>query len=272
MTCTSSDCENGLHCFRQKTQRAPLHGRCRSCGANLIDWPRVHARELSDAQNTFAALRHERIRHHYFHVEIDAYAVNYARRKGFQGLLAINSIRVILAMDLPGTGGAIVWWQSDWELRAHSRQRVIPDALFAIRWPDIDERIFALEVEHHTRAPRRFVSKLLRYSAASYHRDGAYSHTNPIVLVVGHSPTWLTRYRAVLAPLTVSTNVWFASFNDLNRHSASIWQAGTGDGRYSLRTLANLPYGKEGLAANSRAESRPCAADAAHTYPQSGPR
>lgn len=86
MTCTSTDCENGLHCFRQKTRRAPLHGRCRSCGADLIDWPRVHERQLSDAQHTFAALRNERIRHHYFHVEIDQRAVNYARRKGFRGL------------------------------------------------------------------------------------------------------------------------------------------------------------------------------------------
>lgn len=187
-------------------------------------------------------------------------------------LLAINTIRISLAMDLPDTGGAIAWWQSDWELRTHSRQRTIPDALFAIQWPDIGERVFALEVEHHTRAPRRFVGKLLRYSAATYHRDATYGQTNPIVLVVGHSPTWLARYRAVLAPLAVSINVWFVSFDDLNRHGANIWQARTGDARYSLRTLANLPYGKEGLAANSRAESKPCAADAAHTYPQSGPR
>lgn len=186
-------------------------------------------------------------------------------------LLAINSIRVVLAIDLPDTGGVIAWWRSDWELRAHSRQRTIPDALFAIHWPDIGERVFALEVEHHTRAPRGFVSKLLRYSAASYGRDGTNGQTNPIVLVVGHSPTWLARYRAILAPLAVSTDVWFATFDELNGHCANIWQARTGDARCSLRTLANLPYGKEGPAVNCRAESRLCAADAAHTYPHQDP-
>jgi hypothetical protein len=61
-------------------------------------------------------------------------------------LLAINSIRIALAMDLPDTGGAIAWWRSDWELRAHGRQRTIPDALFAIDWPDIGERVFASRV------------------------------------------------------------------------------------------------------------------------------
>ncbi|HVN86962.1 MAG TPA: replication-relaxation family protein [Candidatus Binatia bacterium] len=187
-------------------------------------------------------------------------------------LLAINSIRVVLAMDLPDTGGVIAWWRSDWELRVHSRQRNIPDALFALNWLDIGERVFALEVEHHTRAPRRFAGKLLRYWAASYHRSGASSRTNPIVLVVGHSPAWLARYRTVLAPRAVSTNVWFASFDDLNRHGVNIWQAATSETRYSLRTLANLPYGKEGPAANSRAESRPCAADAAHTSPHPDPQ
>ena len=187
-------------------------------------------------------------------------------------LLAINTIRVILAMDLPDTGGAITWWHSDWELRAHGRQRTVPDALFAIHWPDTGERVFALEVEHHTRAPRRFVGKLLRYSAASYQRGGTYGHTNPIVLVVGHSPTWLARYRAVLAPLALSSNVWFASFDELKRHCARIWQARTSEERYSLRTLANLPYGKEGRAATLRTESRPCAADGAHTYPHPDPQ
>jgi hypothetical protein len=57
-------------------------GRCRACGAELIDWDRVHRRDLADAAYTFAALKYELIRHHFWHVAIDPKAVDHARRKG----------------------------------------------------------------------------------------------------------------------------------------------------------------------------------------------
>lgn len=84
ITCTSSDCENGLHCFRmtRKMKTAGLEGRCRSCGAQLIDWTRLYRCVVADAQHTFAALKVEMFRHHFWHVEIDQRAVNHARRKG----------------------------------------------------------------------------------------------------------------------------------------------------------------------------------------------
>lgn len=84
ITCTSVDCENGLHCFRQ-TQRLVTFtqaGHCRACGVALIDWSRVHQRDPADASYTFAALKYELIRHHFWHIEIDIKAVNHARRKG----------------------------------------------------------------------------------------------------------------------------------------------------------------------------------------------
>src|SRR3989442_13727667 len=98
-------------------------------------------------------------------------------------LLAINTVRIELALGLPEAGGELVWWRSDWELRAHSRQRTIPDALFAVRWPDSEEHVAALEVEYGTRAPRSFQAKLLRYSAAAYRPSGIYGVTDPIVFV-----------------------------------------------------------------------------------------
>ncbi|MBN8737891.1 MAG: DUF4186 family protein [Xanthomonadaceae bacterium] len=57
-------------------------GSCRACGAKLVDWGRVHRRDLSDAEHTFEALKHEYIRHHFFHTEIDNVALLHARRKG----------------------------------------------------------------------------------------------------------------------------------------------------------------------------------------------
>ncbi|MFC1611497.1 DUF4186 family protein [Myxococcota bacterium] len=88
ISCTDTDCDHELHCFR-KTKKMVKEGRagtCRACGANLIDWRRVHNREINDAQFTFSSLKNEYIRHHFWHIEIDRKAVNHARRKGVNGM------------------------------------------------------------------------------------------------------------------------------------------------------------------------------------------
>ena len=83
--CTSTDCENDLHCFKQDQRKKNVNqpfGSCRKCGIELVDWERVHKRDFSDVQYTFTALKHETIRHYYWHLEIDQKAINHARRKG----------------------------------------------------------------------------------------------------------------------------------------------------------------------------------------------
>jgi hypothetical protein len=94
--CTASDCESGLHCFRatKKLRIANQVGRCRSCGADLIDWGRVKRLDLRDAASTFASLQKELVRHHFWHVSIDDKAVNYARRKGRPALLVAARKRI----------------------------------------------------------------------------------------------------------------------------------------------------------------------------------
>jgi hypothetical protein len=83
ITCTSTNCEADLHCFKaQRKMAAADRGKCRSCGADLVDWSRVHKRDVRDAKYTFEALQHELIRHHNFHKVIDGAAVRHARRKG----------------------------------------------------------------------------------------------------------------------------------------------------------------------------------------------
>jgi hypothetical protein len=57
-------------------------GKCRSCGAALVDWKRLHRRNQADASYTFAALQHELIRHHFFHRNVDEDAMRHAQRKG----------------------------------------------------------------------------------------------------------------------------------------------------------------------------------------------
>ena len=84
--CTSSDCENGLHCFLQAQRKAQAYGPCRECGIDLVDWERVHSRDLHDVDHTFSALQNERIRHHFWHLAFSQQAINYARRRGYKGL------------------------------------------------------------------------------------------------------------------------------------------------------------------------------------------
>lgn len=88
ITCTSTDCGNDLHCFlasRKKGNTTEV-GACRECGTKLVDWERVHKKDAGDVQYTFEALKHELIRHHFWHVGIDEKAISYARRKGVSGL------------------------------------------------------------------------------------------------------------------------------------------------------------------------------------------
>lgn len=81
--CTSTRCEDGLHCYQQKKSvSSQASGPCRECGADLVSWDRVHARNLDDATHTFGALKTELIRHEQWHRKLDEDAVNHARRKG----------------------------------------------------------------------------------------------------------------------------------------------------------------------------------------------
>jgi hypothetical protein len=86
VTCTSTDCENGLHCFLQKTRKKAgtlrQGGPCRACGADLIEWSRVNKRNVRDAAYTFDALRNELIRHVFWHSEFNEGELNHAKRKG----------------------------------------------------------------------------------------------------------------------------------------------------------------------------------------------
>lgn len=82
--CTSSDCDAGLHCFKatQKLRKQQREGACRTCGAQLVDWDRIHSRRLDDIDFTFAQLRLEMVRHHFWHRPFDLRALNHALRKG----------------------------------------------------------------------------------------------------------------------------------------------------------------------------------------------
>jgi len=107
--CTNTDCENGLHCFKQtaKMKAANQKGRCRACGVELVDWERVRMNDIGDAGYAFSALKFELIRHHFWHVDIDDKALDHARRKGRSGMrvAAEQRIRSSVGPAEPGYDG-----------------------------------------------------------------------------------------------------------------------------------------------------------------------
>lgn len=107
--CTDTNCEADKHCYlaTRAMARTKAVGSCRSCGAKPVDWDRVHARDLRDARYTFRMMRTELIRHVFWHVEIDAKAVNHARRKGKKGMrdAAERRIRTSVASAAPVRDG-----------------------------------------------------------------------------------------------------------------------------------------------------------------------
>jgi Replication-relaxation len=154
-------------------------------------------------------------------------------------LLAINSVRIVLATGLPSIEAELAKWRSDWELRAELKTRAIPDALFTVRWAGGDAQSFALEVDRRTRSTRGFFQKVLRYTASRT--------LDCPVLFVGHEARWVDRYRSALAHNRLGPRVWFTNFELLESEGIAgrIFSPADADDRYSLPELARLPYGKE---------------------------
>ncbi len=103
--CTSSACDLGLHCFKatRELRRQDMAGACRSCGAQLVHWARVHERRPADAAFTFSQLRLELIRHYFWHVEFDQRALNHALRKGRKALHAAARRRLEASVGKAGS-------------------------------------------------------------------------------------------------------------------------------------------------------------------------
>jgi Domain of unknown function (DUF4186) len=109
ISCTSTNCGDNLHCFRstKKLRVKGLGGACRDCHAELVDWPRVHERDLTDVEHTFSELRLELIRHFFWHVPIDQGAQDHALRKGRVVLLESAERRIgkVISVESPYRDG-----------------------------------------------------------------------------------------------------------------------------------------------------------------------
>lgn len=109
ITCTSTDCENPetpTHCFKPKRGQPGPPGTCRECGADLIDWDRVHERNLADGANTFTALENETFRRHMMHVDVPEKIRDLALGRGADVLRARTEKAVRSALSKPRSQNA----------------------------------------------------------------------------------------------------------------------------------------------------------------------
>lgn len=102
ITCTTSDCERNLHCFKETTKMAVEdRGLCRYCGADLVNWDRVRRQDVLDVEHTIKALKREYIRHHFWHKIPPQSAINHALRKGREGMCEATDQRIRSSVGRP---------------------------------------------------------------------------------------------------------------------------------------------------------------------------
>lgn len=108
--CVMSSCKNGRHCLDHIRKPRPGYpatepGRCRDCGVYVADLPEPGGRRYGDPGEvieTCIAVQTELIRAHYWHVPIDQWALNQARRLGRRELHQRVAEAVTTALVNPG--------------------------------------------------------------------------------------------------------------------------------------------------------------------------
>jgi len=150
-------------------------------------------------------------------------------------LLMLNEVRIRFALGLERIGSGLAWWRSEWDLRAHGKERIIPDALFGVSWEET-EQIFALEVENQTSYPQGILRKLLGYRAT----PELYGTKRYRILIVGRHPPTLARYRQGVLAAGIGKDAWFASLEDVGDFREDMWEGGNDDRTYSFRMLLQL--------------------------------
>lgn len=85
ISCTTTKCDEELHCFKTGIRAAKKFGKegvCKECGTDLIDWKRVHRNDINDSKFIFESMKNELIRHVYWHTDIQEEAITRAIEKG----------------------------------------------------------------------------------------------------------------------------------------------------------------------------------------------
>lgn len=110
ITCGSTDCDNGRHAFNDPKHKYKRRGSgrnhlepgvCKGCGASLVDWPRVHQRDIADISHTVESLKHEYIRHEYWSRPFNQTTLINAAREGRNEINA-RAVRELSSIVKPG--------------------------------------------------------------------------------------------------------------------------------------------------------------------------
>ncbi len=90
ISCRTTKCESGLHCFSKYMKKAEKQfgkkGVCYVCGDASIDWSRIHKQDVSDSKFIFESLNKELIRKIFSIIEIEKAALDSAKLKNFEEL------------------------------------------------------------------------------------------------------------------------------------------------------------------------------------------
>ena len=90
ISCGTTKCEEGLHCFRMtkgQEKKWGATGVCKECGVKLIEWDRIRKKNSRDAQFIFKSLKNELIRHVFWHMPIKEKDVEKAIQVGATAVL-----------------------------------------------------------------------------------------------------------------------------------------------------------------------------------------
>lgn len=92
---TNSDCQAGLHSYHNSKQfNLDGYPLCKYCGADLINWKRIHQRDGKDLEFLVAQLQTDVFRHEWWTKELDRKAINHALRKGLLNLRQVVLKRI----------------------------------------------------------------------------------------------------------------------------------------------------------------------------------
>jgi len=85
ITCGSTNCEEGLHCYSRFMKKAEKkygkQGVCYECGNDSIDWDRMYQNDIKDSKFIFKSLSKEFIREVFSKMKIDQFAIENSLKK-----------------------------------------------------------------------------------------------------------------------------------------------------------------------------------------------
>ncbi|MBL1214680.1 MAG: DUF4186 family protein [Ignavibacteriae bacterium] len=90
--CSSTKCEDDLHCFSRYMKKAEKKfgrkGVCYNCGHDSIDWDRIHQNNINDSKYILESLNKELIRKIFTTIKIEKNMIEKAQNEGREKLRA----------------------------------------------------------------------------------------------------------------------------------------------------------------------------------------